>query len=397
MKKDASRRGSAGKEPAGPVLVDNREARRRARLAKRRRRTAAGIFLLIALLIVIFREDIDLYRLRQRLTAGQEEAVERFTVDLDTNGTLVWGASRDNLVLCSGSALAVYRQDGSEKMSETVSLANPAIVTADRYALVYDRGGVNAYLTGGSALSSAIQSAGTILTGDVAENGSFALVSTSSEALSVVEVYSRHGKLRYRFVSSSSYVSGVALSDDGRQLAIAGFAVEQANLGGVLRFLDTSSEQPTAEVSLPDELILDVGQVGDTLMVLTDTALRTYHLKTGELQSETGFDGQQLLHYTLGEQGAALVLGRYTVGHGSSLLSYNSSGELLGSAALEEDTRALSAAHDRLLVLFGGSVTLYDRQGNVLVTRQAASVRGGVMLHGGTAALIDGSGVTLLS
>ena len=152
MKKDASRRGSAGKEPAGPVLVDNREARRRARLAKRRRRTAAGIFLLIALLIVIFREDIDLYRLRQRLTAGQEEAVERFTVDLDTNGTLVWGASRDNLVLCSGSALAVYRQDGSEKMSETVSLANPAIVTADRYALVYDRGGFNAYLTGGSAL-----------------------------------------------------------------------------------------------------------------------------------------------------------------------------------------------------------------------------------------------------
>ena len=116
MKKEPSNKnagnGADGKV-RGPVLVDNREARRRARKARRRRRMAAGIFLLAALLLMIFREDIDFYRLRRCLTGEGQETVERFAVDFDTNGALALGASRENVVLCSGSVLAVYRQDGS--------------------------------------------------------------------------------------------------------------------------------------------------------------------------------------------------------------------------------------------------------------------------------------------
>lgn len=397
MKKESSDRSGDGKV-TGPVLVDNREARRRARRARRRRRMAAGIFLLAALLLMIFREDIDFYRLRRYITGEGQETVERFTVDFDTNGALALGACGENLVLCSGSTLAVYRQDGSQRLSETVSLSNPAIATADRYALVYDRGGTNVYLAKPGAMSCLLESEDAVLTGDVGQNGSFAVVTTPPEALSAVEVYSRSGKLRYRFVSSSSYISGVAVSNDGSCLAVAGFSVSEAKLSGVLRFLNTSSEQPTAELLLPDELILDIGRMGNTLFVLSDCALRTYELKSGQLKSEVGFDGQHLLHYTLSaDEGAVLVLGRYTVGQGSTLLHYGEDGELLGSAALERDVQALAAGHDRLLALFGDSVALYDKSANLLQEQQIASVRGGVLLQGGVAALVDGSGVELLS
>ena len=191
---------------------------------------------------------------------------------------------------------------------------------------------------------------------------------------------------------------GVAVSNDGSCLAVAGFSVSEAKLSGVLRFLNTSSEQPTAELLLPDELILDIGRMGNTLFVLSDCALRTYELKSGQLKSEVGFDGQHLLHYTLSaDEGAVLVLGRYTVGQGSTLLHYGEDGELLGSAVLERDVQALAAGHDRLLALFGDGVALYDKSANLLQEQQIASVRGGVLLQGGVAALVDGSGVELLS
>ena len=400
MKKEPSNKnagnGADGKV-RGPVLVDNREARRRARKARRRRRVAAGIFLLAALLLMIFREDIDFYRLRRYLTGEGQESVERFAVDFDTNGALALGASRENVVLCSGSVLAVYRQDGSQRLSETVSLSNPAIATADQYALVYERGGSNVYLAGAGSLSCTMESETPVLTGDVGKNGSFAIVTSPPEALSAVEVYSRAGRLRYRFVSSSSYISGVAVSNDGDCLAVAGFSVSEAKLSGVLRFLDTSSEQPTAEVLLPDELILDIGRTGDALFVVTDCALRIYDLKSGQLESEIGFDGQHLLHYTLSDsEGAVLTLGRYTVGQGSTLLHYGADGELKGSTVLEQDVQALSAGHGRVLALLGDGAMLFDANAALLEERQVASVRAGVLLKGGVAALVDGSGVLLL-
>ena len=178
---------------------------------------------------------------------------------------------------------------------------------------------------------------------------------------------------------------------------MAGFSVSEAKLSGVLRFLDTSSEQPTAEVLLPDELILDIGRTGDALFVVTDCALRIYDLKSGQLESEIGFDGQHLLHYTLSDsEGAVLTLGRYTVGQGSTLLHYGADGELKGSTVLEQDVQALSAGHGRVLALLGDGAMLFDANAALLEERQVASVRAGVLLKGGVAALVDGSGVLLL-
>lgn len=87
---------------------------------------------------------------------------------------------------------------------------------------------------------------------------------------------------------------------------------------------------------------------------MTDCALRIYDLKSGQLESEIGFDGQHLLHYTLSDsEGAVLTLGRYTVGQGSTLLHYGADGELKGSTVLEQDVQALSAGHGRVLALLG--------------------------------------------
>ena len=126
-------------------------------------------------------------------------------------------------------------------------------------------------------------------------------------------------------------------------------------------------------------------------------ALRIYDLKSGQLESEIGFDGQHLLHYTLSDsEGAVLTLGRYTVGQGSTLLHYGADGELKGSTVLEQDVQALSAGHGRVLALLGDGAMLFDANAALLEERQVASVRAGVLLKGGVAALVDGSGVLLL-
>ncbi|MBQ6001138.1 MAG: hypothetical protein IJL15_06395 [Clostridia bacterium] len=390
MKKGRTRPGEKS-----PVLIDNSEARKKVRAAKRRRRIAFLLLALVALLLGIFRNDIDLYRIRQWLSGEKPEKATRFAVDLDTGGSLAFGASRDCLALCNGSSLGVYRQDGSRKLNVSVSLGTPAMETAGGYVLAYDRGGVNAYLTGGVALSCSVRAQGAMLCADVGEDGTFALVSSSEQSLSVLEVFNHYGKKKYGFVSSSSYITGVAIGDDGKNLAIAGFSADRMQLSGLLRFLSVSSEQPVAEVSLPDELILKIHSEGDTLLVLTDRALHSYSLSSGALLGETSFGGQKLLYCSLNPP--ALVLGRYAASHENAMLCCDSKAAQVSSVTLTEDIRAIYGGYDRLLLL-GETALLYDKAGNLLAEQpQSAGVRGGVILKGGTAALIDSSGVTLLS
>ncbi|MBQ3077950.1 MAG: hypothetical protein IJC43_08840 [Clostridia bacterium] len=379
-----------------PVLIDNSEQRKKTRAQKRRRRMAGLLLLLLALFLIIFRKDIDLYRLRLALQGGLT-AEERFEVADDTSGDLAIAGMDDCLVLLTERTFSLYRADGSRRYHADLAVASPALVTNDHYALAFDLGGTTASLVRGGSRTCTITTESPILAADVAENGTFALVLTPDDALATVEVYSRAGELRYRFVSSSSYISAVALSDDGREAAIGGFAVEQAAFRGVLRFLDLTKEEPVAEISLPDELILGMRQSGGHLTVVTDTGLHGYSL-TGELQHSAGYGENRLLYFAIEPDGSAgLLLGRYTVGHDTTLCRYTAKGELQFETALTGDVRGLTGGHGMLLVLQSGTVTLFDEGGRAIATEQASSVRGGAVLSGGRAALVGDVDVTLLS
>ena len=55
-----------------------------------------------------------------------------------------------------------------------------------------------------------------------------------------------------------------------------------------------------------------------------------------------------------------------------------------------------TALHLDLAYLLGDGAMLFDANAALLEERQVASVRAGVLLKGGVAALVDGSGVLLL-
>lgn len=384
----------------GPTLVDNREHRRKRKAAKRRRNLLALLLIVAALLLLIFRQDIDTYNIRQRLFNRDQEPVERLrTVEVSQNleGGLAACANRDNVVLAVPNRLVSYRPDGSLALDEAVSLTTPAIACSDRYILAYDRGGQAAVLSNGTALLAELTAADSIQTAAVAGNGTFALVSKGRDVQSVVSVYNRRGNLRYEWNSASSTVSSVALSDDGRTLAVAGFTAKNAELVGVLRLINLNSEQPLAELQLPDELILALQFEGGTLKLLTDAALYLYTARDGALQHRLPHGTEPLLRFSLQGEGAALILGQYAVGQGGTLKRYDIGGELRAEVNFSGDIRSLTAGDDRLVLLQSGTATLLDERGAILETVERASIREAVVLKNGVIALIGNTNIALLS
>ncbi|NLT57449.1 MAG: hypothetical protein GXX99_00615 [Clostridiales bacterium] len=387
--------------PPGPTLIDNRPQRKKRRASRRRRLILALLLIMAALLLLIFRHDIDFYALRLRLTGRSEAggAPQDIAVDLSLNlsGNLACGTLRDRVILATPTRLMVYRSDGSVSLDEAVSLTDPAIACSDRYFLAYDRGGTRALLCSGTRVAARIESPTPILRAEVAQNGSFALVTLETDKFSAARVYDRQGDLRYEWNSATSHIQDAALSGDGRRLVTAGFTAQDAELVGVLRLLNCDEVEPYAEHLLPGELILDLAVDGQTLLVLTDAALYRYDLREGGQTARQPHGDKQLLYYALDGASASLVLGRYAVGFGSSLRCYDGGGEPALELQLEGDIRGLRVGGGQTTVLQSGTVSVYGPQGELLSRLERPSVKEALLLSNGLLALIDETRLALIT
>lgn len=136
------------------------------------------------------------------------------------------------LAVASREGISLYTAGGGEIFSITHQYGNPIVISSSKYALLYDLGGKQYSLYNSFSKTAEEKLDYPIFNATIADNGTYAIVTSSRDYRSVLRVYDKNGK-RYDYNFTSSYVYSVALSDDGSKLAVAlaegdgdGFATE---------------------------------------------------------------------------------------------------------------------------------------------------------------------------
>lgn len=163
------------------------------------------------------------------------------TITYNVGNSQSFATYRGGLAVASRERLSIFSAGGRELFSSNHSYGNPALVTGDKYVLLHDIGGKQYSLYNSFSMVSEGTLDYPIYGASIAQNGTFALITKSESYGSVVSVYLQNGT-KYDYNYASGYVTAIALSKNGSQMAVVLCLGEGDEMMSVLRLYKVGSD-----------------------------------------------------------------------------------------------------------------------------------------------------------
>ncbi len=115
----------------------------------------------------------------------------------------------------------IYNKSGKQLFSRQHEFNSPSLSVSSQRALIYDRGGKQLYIYNHSDVVHDIKVKNDIYCAAIGRNGAFAVATKSTGYASQVTVYNKNAKTKFIWYSSDELINAVALSNNGRRIAVS--------------------------------------------------------------------------------------------------------------------------------------------------------------------------------
>jgi len=374
----------------------------RARRRRLRRLLGPLAALLVAALLgvslYLLRGELDLDRLRRYIRYLGVRGSETYGVySFDAHSSNAYAALGDALAVGSVTGLNIYGPSGEELAAAPAAVGSPAVEAEGNLAVLWDVGGTA--LTAASAESGQVldlQLEKPVLDADLSRAGELCYASAADGYRTILTVLDAQMKERYRWLSSSQYLTLCAISDGGGLLAAVAVGQSGGAFESSLQIFHTDQEAPGQSVPLGGQMILDLDFLQDgTICAVGESSVQFFDGEGGK-RGEFSYGGRYLRDFCLMDGGAAVCLSQFQSGSQCELAAVGPDGQEMGRTVLNEELLSLSAAGGYLAALTPGCLRVYAAglkpyyETDETAGASCAAVRGD-----GTALLIGGGGAWL--
>ncbi len=249
---------------------------------------------------------------------------------------------KGELVTAGVCEISFYNPAGVRTLHESTPCVSPVLESGGKYLLLYDEGGTSYSVYTTLASVSSGQTEGAIQCAAMSDSGVYAIVSRSQESKYVVTLYSDSFRLIARYYRDT-YVTDVALSPDGKQLAILSALSDHSSLCGLLT-LCTVGTDSTQDISLGESLPLMASYLRDgTLSVVSDDGVHLYAEDGGE-KSAFDFDAMTLVAMDVSDTRTAVLCSTDTLGTSLRAYVFDSTGTVISETVMSEKVSRIFAS-----------------------------------------------------
>ncbi len=268
--------------------------------------------------------------------------------------------------------------------------ARPVIDVSETRYLVYGQGEQTVKVFNFDKELSSLYYEDPILCADIADNGSFAVATSTDGYDSVVRVYNKKGKLLYEWYSSDGIISSVSLTANGKQILVVTISADDGVFNSKLRLLSFNSADPDKYFEFENDLIYGVYHLSkNDICVISENNLNFINLKNGSTKRETTDYSYKMVDYyennitvlsslsanvdinhitvynKSGEISSfvvdypvnymSLISGYLYIQSGSDVYQLNSENEIIRSASVPFDTKVIVPISEKYIVAVGNS------------------------------------------
>lgn len=273
---------------------------------------------------------------------------------------------------------------------------NPILKTSSTRALVFDQGGDTALIYNLSKLKTTFESKNKIITAAISRCGVFAVVTRSESYASTVSVYDKNSALIYEWYSSSDLVNNVAISPNGKKIAVTTLNSDGGKYKSHLYVLTFDSANPVFSESFEDTVIygIDSTQRGGFAIV---TKNKFEFIKWGKYGRREYTNDYSISMLRAGSGGFAAVFNRENDRTDNRLAVFSTSGELKYEFSYSGVISDIEMSGGHIYCMSDNEVSILNNDGSVL--RKADCGYGGVrmsVLGSYSVAVITDSGISKL-
>lgn len=272
------------------------------------------------------------------------------------------------LAVLSDTALRVLGADGSEVWSVNTQMSAPALGQGGGRAVAYDVGGTALYVLDESGALLTLTADGPIVSANLNGSGMLAVTTQLSGTKGHVDVYSAQLQKCFELNAHRRFVADACVTEDGDYLAVVNMGQEDSVFVSNIVLYDLTQEDPVAEYSVEDGLVLSVGGQGSEIITVSDTCL-TAGTVSGEILGTYSYGDAFLREYDMGgDDFTVLLLNRYQSGNVGRLVTVGTDGAEIAGLDISEEVRSVSACGRYLSVLYADRLVVYNRELQVYAT-----------------------------
>ena len=285
----------------------------------------------------------------------------------------------DDLAVLSDTSLVVLNDTAKELINRQHSFGLPAMKVGGTNVLVYNLGGKGIQLESKAKSLYKATLSENVLTGAIAPNGVYAVVTESQGYMSALSVYSAQystkmeDDLLYQYYFSEYYITDVALSSDGKTAAAVGIASNAGAIQSALYLFHFDKEEPSVFLEFTDNLLIDVEFLNNgNLAVVGNNGMAV--VTAGGDKKEVQFDRKTLATFCINPSGGVvLALSNTEDGRDCELILVDESGAEKSRAQTNSKIISVDYRGNIIAALHDGIIDVYTLDGKMKGSENAGN------------------------
>lgn len=243
------------------------------------------IFALVCLIGATAYTAVSIIRTKENAEVTRGELKDENILMTVDNAQLSKGfALSDGNVVVTTNSFISFKSDGTIRATDKLGYAKPVVKTADNKYLVFERSTGKYAILNRSGVVYHNDAGSEIVNGDISKSGNYAIITRKTQASTVLNVYSSSNKLLFSWECTDEYLNLVALSPNGKTVAVATAGVKNGEAYSKVLYFYIDSSDIEGEMEYAGENIYAMKFTGNKEVgVVTDLSYMIVDLK--ELKS----------------------------------------------------------------------------------------------------------------
>lgn len=282
------------------------------------------------------------------------------------------------LATAEGRPLVVYKDStlvldstADTMLSCQIPAADSKVVTKNGRVLVYSNSSSEYIIHSKTEKLAEGKEGGNITAAALAENGSYATSYATSDVQSVISVYNSRQKLVFRWNCSNERIADIALSDNGRRVAMIAIGTENARFYTRLIIFDINGKEPIADVRYDGTLMLRVVYSSFNRIITVGDNKTVVHNRKGEVVDELNYSEDSIRAAIKDEKGNLLVAFSEFGGAKTAIVRFSDFGRRTCEIEVNGTPARFALNGGRFAVCDDSFITVYNSKGEEKKTVEA--------------------------